>query len=132
MKKKTRDQLLAHPSVKKVTEKQVVFTPAFKKKAVQLHAQGCLADEIFQNEGIDPSLFIPEYCSHLLKKWVRKARTGGVEALSRDGRGRPSTPKNNQTKKSRKRSVAELEDIIAVQAELIEQIKKKKALPKKN
>jgi transposase len=129
MKKIVKDQLLRHPSVKKVTEKQVIFTPAFKKKAVQLHAQGLSADEIFQNEGIDPLLFIPEYCSHLIKKWVRKARLSGVDALSRDGRGKTLT---SRTKKPRQRTVEELEDIIAFQAELIKQIKKMKALPKKN
>lgn len=124
-----KKKLEANPNVVRVGEKQVVFTPAFKKRAVELKGQGVLFEEIFLMNGIDPSFFPKKYCAYLIKKWVLKANTHGIESLTRESRGRRL---GSRTEKTSKKSVAELEAIIAVQEELIAALKKKKALTKKS
>ncbi|MBC7691087.1 MAG: hypothetical protein H7222_04910 [Methylotenera sp.] len=126
-----RKSLLKNPHVLKITEKQVVFTPQFKIKAVDLSLNGFSADEIFAEHGIDPKLFKAEYCSYLLKKWKLKHREKGRASLLEDGRGLGSTGRPKRLDLD-ELSVEDLKDIIVIQEELIEAIKKKKALVKKN
>lgn len=127
---KTADRMIlgANPVVLKVTEHQVIFTGVFKREALRLQAKGNIASDIFEKSGINVSLFPADYFMYLLKRWRQKAALAGHYSLEVSGRG-----KNHPgPKKKRVRTVEDLEAIIAVQAELIEAIKKKRALPKKN
>ncbi len=121
--------LSENPIVLKFTENHVVFTSAFKVKAVELYFGGAAPDEIFINHGIDPSIFKVGYCRHCIKRWKNKYNAKGKHALKEDSRGSRSTGRPREDLESLGND--DLRAIIAIQKELIEQLKKKKALVKK-
>lgn len=122
--------LLESPHVEKITKSHVVFRPSFKTKVVELYLKGDSPEGIFLSLGINPGFFIPDFCRNCIKRWLKKYEQEGRASLQNDGRGlkatgRPSRP-NLETL-----TMDDLKDIIAVQEELIEQLKKKRALTKK-
>ena len=123
--------LLNNPNVLKITDSHVVYTPAFKIRAVEFNLKGEPPIEIFAKHGIDPSFFKdPKYCNYCLKRWRIKYNKKGRHSLGEEVRGR----------KMKSESASELDDmdmddlkaIIMIQQDIIQQIKKKKALIKKN
>ena len=122
--------LLKNPNVAKITDSHVVFTPKFKIKAVELYLSGKSAEDIFISNGIEPSMFIPDFCRSCIKRWVLKFETNGKDAFKIETRG-SGTPTKPVTNNLDSYSVEDLKAIIIVQEEMIEELKKKKALARK-
>jgi transposase-like protein len=122
--------LLENPNVVKITESHVVFTPKFKIRAVELYLAGNSPAEIFQSNGIDPQIFIPDFCRSCIKRWVVKYEANGKDALKSDARG-SGTPTKPVKSNLDSYSMDDLKAIIIVQEEMIEELKKKKALARK-
>ena len=122
--------LLKNPNVAKITDSHVVFTLKFKIKAVELYLSGKSAEDIFISNGIEPSMFIPDFCRSCIKRWVLKFETNGKDAFKIETRG-SGTPTKPVTNNLDSYSVEDLKAIIIVQEEMIEELKKKKALARK-
>lgn len=123
-------ELLKNLNVSKITEKHVSFTAAFKIKAVERYLKGDSANQIFLDAGIDPSFFKHNYCRSCIKRWYKLASDDGKARLKSDQRGKGATGRPKTTKLSTL-SYDELQVIIEAQKEIIEELKKKKALAKK-
>lgn len=122
--------LLENPNVVKITESHVVFTPKFKIKAVELYLSGTSPVDIFLSHGIDPSIFIPDFCRNCIKRWVTKYESDGKNAFSSETRG-SGTPTKPVKANLDSYSMDDLKSIILVQEEMIEELKKRKALARK-
>jgi len=128
--KNQKKTLLSNPNVLKLLEKQVIFKPEFKVRAVELLLEGLPPNEIFLSHDLDPNFFVHEYCRNLTRKWRDKYLLIGKESLLVETRGR------GQLGKKSKESLDnmcedDLKSIIAAQNEVIEQLKKTKALARK-
>lgn len=125
-----RRKLLENPNIERITEKHVVFTSNFKIKSVESYLDGLSATEIFTKAGINLNFFKPQYEKHCLKKWKKKYTEEGKESFSIENRGSGAKgrPKRQDLDKL---TYEELQAIIEIQREVIEELKKKKALAKK-
>lgn len=122
--------LLENPNVVKITESHVVFTPKFKLKAVELYLSGTSPKEVFLSHGIDPAMFIHEFCRNCIKRWLGKYQLEGKNAFSVETRG-SGTPTRPVKSNLDSYSMDDLKSIILVQEEMIEELKKRKALARK-
>lgn len=122
--------LLKNPNVKKITEKHVVYTAKFKISAVEQYLNGKTPIEIFEDAQIDPQLFIPDYCHSCLKRWKKKYFEEGKDSLkiSNTGLHSKGRPKKDNIDEL---TVAEMKALIEIQQEVIEMLKKNRALAKK-
>jgi transposase-like protein len=78
-------ELNQNPCVFKCSEKSIHYTFEFKKRALDLYAQGISPNEIWKQAGFDISLWKKGYCGYTLKDWRRLIRKGGLERLSYTG-----------------------------------------------
>jgi hypothetical protein len=123
--------LLKNPNILKITNRHVVYTPAFKILALELSSKGEPPSQIFMRNGIDPSFFKdPGYCHSCLKRWRKLLRVKGKDSLSKEARGRKLKPRSDDILDDM--DMDDLKAIILIQQDIIQQIKKKKALIKKN
>lgn len=120
--------LLENPNVQKITDNHLVFNPDFKIKAVEFYLKGMTADEIFISHGFESSFFEKEYFRLCIKRWKFKYDAQGKESLREDTRGSTGRPKSVDLEEY---SIEDLRAIVFIQDEIIEEIKKKKALAKK-
>ena len=127
---KLRRLLESNPNVLKVTEKTVLYSPEFKEKALQRHNDGDAPNKIFDEAGIPSSDFPKNYCRYNLKRWKKKVQDGGFNSLYEDARGKSATgrPKSDHLDDLTR---DELLAIIEIQREVIEEVKKKRALAQK-
>ena len=65
-------------AVEKVSDKTLVFTQAFKRRAVLLSRQGKTANQIFREAGIDIDLFPAKYFHHVIKRWKKSNLQDGI------------------------------------------------------
>ena len=65
-------------AVEKVSDKTLVFTQAFKRRAVLLSRQGKTANQIFKEAGIDINLFPAKYFHHVIKRWKKSNLQDGI------------------------------------------------------
>ncbi len=134
MQKLTEEQkkiLLKNPNVLKITDSHVVYTPSFKVMAVERNAKGEPPSQIFFSNGIDPSFFKdPKYCDSCLKRWRSKYKSKGKFSLTEEARGRKINIQSDDALDDME--LDDLKAIILIQQDIIQQIKKKKALIKKN
>ena len=75
-------QLQKHPCVWSVSGRSIHYTYEFKKRALELYAQGIKPDEIWQQAGFDVSIWKKHYCRYTLKDWKRLVKRGGLESLT--------------------------------------------------
>ena len=120
--------LLENPNVLKITENHLVFIPEFKIKAVEFYLKGMNADEIFISHGFNPKFFEKDYFRLAIKRWKIKYETEGKNSLSEETRGNTGRPKSVDLDDY---SMEDLRAIVFIQDEIIEELKKKKALAKK-
>jgi transposase len=122
--------LSKNPNVEKLTEKHVVYTSKFKISAVEKYLNGKTANEVFEDAQINPKFFIPDYCHSCIKRWKKKYLEEGKASLKNSQTGKKSTgrPKKVNTDEM---TVAEMKALIEVQQEVIEMLKKNRALAKK-
>ena len=125
-----RRLLIKNPNVEKITEKHVVYKSKFKIKAIEKYLNGWRPDEIFEDAGIDPSYFINGYCQSCIKRWKKKYFEEGKESLKKSQTGRKATgrPKSINTEEM---TVEELKAMVEIQHEVIDMLKKNRALAKK-
>ena len=74
-------QLQKNPCVWHVSRRTISYTYEFKKRALDLYAQGIKPDEIWRQAGFDVDIWKPGYCRYTLKDWRRLVRKGGMESL---------------------------------------------------
>lgn len=75
-------QLEQNPCVWHVSRKMISYTYEFKKRALDLHAQGIKPDDIWKQAGFDVSIWKKNYCRYTLKDWRRLVTRGGLESLT--------------------------------------------------
>ena len=105
-------------AVEKVSDKTLVFTQAFKRRAVLLSRQGKTANQIFREAGIDINLFPARYFHHVIKRWKKSNLQDGIK------KGRPS----KVAKKLKEMSIEELKARVAYLEAENDFLKKLKAL----
>ena len=120
-------RLLKNKHVEKITENHVVFTPEFKKLAVEATFKGILPDDFFKSEGIKLNYFKEKYAASCIKRWKKKYLEEGKKALEKDGRGEgaPGRPKLDSY------TYEELAEIVRIQQLQIDAVKKLRAQQKK-
>ena len=125
-----RKLLFKNPNIKKITEKHVIYRSKFKIRAIEKYLKGWTPNEIFEDAGIDPTYFIKDYCQSCIKRWKKKYFTEGKESLKTSQTGRKATgrPKSINTDEM---TLDELKAMVEIQHEVIDMLKKNRALAKK-
>ena len=89
------EQLRRSPCVSICTERSIIYTYEFKKRALELHAEGVSSREIWRRAGFEISRWKKDYCKDTIKNWKRIVNNKGFEGLSRlrgsQATGRPKT-----------------------------------------
>lgn len=122
-----KKKLLKNSNIEKVTNKHVVFKAKFKTKAVEKYLEGKSPKEIFIEAGIDLDMFTPSYSRDSIKKWKKKYIEHGKNSFDVERRGVNSTGRPKKMNLD-DLNIAELKAMIEIQGEIIEELKKKKAL----
>lgn len=88
-------RLSKNPCVVRCTERSITYTYDFKKRALELQAQGVSFREIWRRAGFDLSTWKKDYAKDCLKGWRRIVRKSGFQGLTRSqgvgATGRPRT-----------------------------------------
>lgn len=126
-------RLLENPNVLKTTTSHVIYKPSFKVLALKLNEEGMLAKDIFASQGLNFNFFNEHYFKTCIKRWKRIKNESGEKGLIKDNRGRSSSRRGRPRKEKdiKTLSVKELQTLVQVQYEVIEELKKRKALAKK-
>ena len=130
--KKARAILKNNASISKVGDKQISFTKKFKESAVKSYQTGKSPEEIFLDAGLDPKIFLKDYCSHSIHRWMNQIEIHGSVALTQERRGKKSTgrPRSSNKPKELKTEVAMKARLAYLEAEN-DFLKKLHALAKK-
>ena len=78
-------ELRRNPCVFDCTEKSVYYTHEFKKRALELQAEGVHTKEIWRRSGFDVSKRKDEYFRGTLRDWRKAIEKHGIEGLMRPG-----------------------------------------------
>ena len=78
-------QLRQNPNVFSCTERSINYTYEFKKRALELYAEGIYAREIWKRAGFDTSKWRKDYCKGTLSDWKDIVKKHGVEGLLKVG-----------------------------------------------
>jgi hypothetical protein len=117
--------------IERITESQIVYTYEFKVLAIEEFLRGVSAEEIFRSAEIPLNFLKPNYARDCLKRWLVQYRKHGLESLKVDKRGTTKGPTMGRPRKhDRNLTYEELKVIVEIQSEVIEALKKKKALAK--
>lgn len=115
--------------IEKITESQIIYTYKFKIESVESYLRGVPPEDIFREAGIPLDLLKKNYARNCLKRWVKQFKEHGLEALKEDKRGTTKGPgKGRPRDLSRKLTYEELQAIVQVQTEVIDTLKKRRAL----
>ena len=118
--------------VEKITDKQISYTSKFKIEAVEQFLRGISANSIFEGAGLPVDLFPNTYAAHCLKRWAKLYKDHGLEALKHDKRGTIKSVTRGRPKENKdKLTYEELEAVVKIQSEIIETLKKRRALAQK-
>jgi len=74
-------ELKQNPCVFRCEQKSIHYTYEFKKRALDLYAQGIKPDEIWKQAGFDIHIWKKNYCRYTMKDWRRMVKKGGLESL---------------------------------------------------
>ena len=125
-----RRVLLKNTNVEKLTEKHVVYTTKFKTNALGAYLNGESPNQIFIDAGFNPSFFVSKYCHSCLKRWKKKYLKDGKRSFKHERRGSGSTGRPRK-ENADDLTIEELRALVEIQQDLIDHLKKKKALTKK-
>jgi transposase-like protein len=75
-------ELEKNPCVWRVSPRMVHYTYEFKKRALELYAEGINPDDIWRQAGFDVSVWKKGYCRYTLKDWKRIVKKGGLDSLT--------------------------------------------------
>ncbi len=78
-------ELKRNPNVFSCSQKSIHQTFEFKKHALERHAEGVYAREIWRRAGFDVSKWKGHYCKGTLKDWRDIVKKYGVEGLLKVG-----------------------------------------------
>lgn len=78
-------ELKQHPCVFHVSEKSIHYTYEFKRRAMELHAQGVSPREIWKRAGFNPDIWKYNYTYSTLKDWRRIVAKKGIDGLANFG-----------------------------------------------
>jgi transposase len=88
-------RLSKNPCVFSCTERSIIYTYEFKKRALELHAQGVSSREIWRRAGFEINRWKKDYCKDTVKNWKRIVKNTGIDGLSKlrgsQATGRPKT-----------------------------------------
>lgn len=126
-----RRKLLENPNVESITESHVHFKGEFKIWAVERYLGGTRPDDLFIEAGIDLSLFEEKYAASNLKRWKKKYMYEGKAALRLNSTGKNATGRP-KVEKLEDLSKEQLIELVQMQREMMDEIKKLRALAKKN
>lgn len=128
-----RKQLESNPNVLKVTESHIVFTAEFKLSCIKKKESGISPKRIFADFGINPALFRKDYCKHSIARWTKILKSKGESGLNEEQRGKSKSNMKGRPKKVTldDLSIEDMKAIITAQQEVIEELKKRKALADK-
>jgi hypothetical protein len=121
-----------HPGVLKTTTSHIVFSPEFKLRCMDLYEKGLSAKGIFIDQGFNYTFLYETFFEDNLKRWRKLYKAKGKNAFFKENRGRSKNLGRPPKLSIDDLSNEELKHFILVQAEVINQLKKKKALAKKN
>ena len=129
MSDKTKKNLLKNKHIVCIKSKHIQFTPGFKEHAVRENLLGKSPDEIFRESGFEIEWFPENYCRYCLKRWRKKFNEEGPQALytnntGKNSSGRPKNPNKDDL------TLEELRFLVKAQREVIEMLKKNRALLK--
>lgn len=85
---KARVILENNPSIEKVGDKQISFTKKFKEAAIKAYQKGKSPSEVFLEAGLDPKLFLDDYCSKSIIRWTKSFEEHGKKFLTEERRGK--------------------------------------------
>lgn len=88
---KVKHALMKTGHVQKITSSQVVFTPEFKIKALEMNLAGRNPFDIFLSLGVDPAFFLPEFPKKCISRWKSIYNREGEEGLREEKRGKGAT-----------------------------------------
>lgn len=74
-------ELRQQPCIFGVSERLVSYTYEFKKRALELHAEGISPNEIWRRAGFDVKIWKQGYCGWTIKDWRRMVQNGGLQRL---------------------------------------------------
>jgi len=78
-------KLRQNPCVFNCTERSINYTHEFKKRALELHAEGVGAKEIWRRAGFDTSKWKKHYFRLTIRDWKRIVKKNGIEGFSKLG-----------------------------------------------
>lgn len=126
-----KQKILKNDNVLNFTAKQIVFSSAFKRKAVSLSKKGESGSKIFADAGFEFGTFPVRYMNARIHRWSRVCCKEGKSAFMSEKRGRKSSDRpKKQVIDIENLSREDLLAIIDVQKEIIAEIKKRQALKK--
>ncbi len=76
-------ELKQNPCVFECRERSIHYTYEFKKRALELYADGVKPEEIWRQAGFDTAIWKKRYCEHTLKDWRRMVKKRGLESLTK-------------------------------------------------
>jgi len=74
-----------NPYVFHVSERSIHYTYEFKKRAMELHAQGVSPRDIWKRAGFNPDIWKYNYTYSTLKDWRRIVAKKGIDGLANFG-----------------------------------------------
>ena len=99
-------KLKQNPCVFECREKSIHYTLEFKKRALDLYAEGISPNEIWRQAGFNVGIWKKEYCSYTIKDWRRMVRKKGIESLAKlggiqsdPGHRRAISPENDRVRR---------------------------------
>ncbi|MGG4396531.1 hypothetical protein ABEX25_19690 [Paenibacillus thiaminolyticus] len=119
-------KLEENPNVKRVSETNISFTPAFKLGAVKAYKAGKTPREIFLEAGFDLEMFSPHKPKESLKRWRAIYAAHGEAGLLEERRGKGSsgrpTSKELSVEEKLRRAEAKIK-LLEVENEFLKKLK---------
>lgn len=118
--------------VDRITSSQIIFTYKFKVETIEEYLRGGAPEKIFSEAGIPVELLPKQYPRHCIKRWTKQYKEHGLDALKEDKRGTARGWAQGRPKKlDDDLTYEELKAIVQIQTEVIETLKKRRALAQK-
>lgn len=86
-----RRTLEKNPNIVKASERSIAYHPAFKKKVVLAHKEGCSPTEVFLESGFDLTVIGKDQPKRCLSRWRKVFDQYGEIGLETERRGKGST-----------------------------------------
>jgi len=78
-------KLRQNPNVFSCTDRSINYTYEFKKRALELQAEGIYAREIWRRADFDTTRWRHDYCKSTLVDWKQIVKKNGIEGLLKVG-----------------------------------------------